>query len=74
MFTVGIDYGANSVRALVVRGDDGAEFGSAAVGYPSGDEGVPLDESDDHLAGQAPAGLAGDLRLPIASPSAHAAP
>ena len=50
MFTLGVDYGANSMRALVVRCADGAEFGSAVVGYPSGDEGVLLDESDHHLA------------------------
>jgi L-ribulokinase len=74
MFTLGVDYGANSMRALVVRCADGAEFGSAVVGYPSGDEGVLLDESDHRLARQAPAGLPGDLRLPIDSPSAHAAP
>jgi L-ribulokinase len=65
MFTIGIDYGTNSVRALVVRSADGAEFGSAVVGYPSGDEGVMLDASDHHLARQAPAGLSGDLQLPI---------
>ena len=29
MFTLGIDFGTNSVRALVVRCRDGAEFGSA---------------------------------------------
>ena len=65
MFTIGIDYGGNSVRAPVVRCADGAEFGSAGVGYPSGDEGVLLDGSDHHLARQAPAGRRGDLRLPI---------
>jgi L-ribulokinase len=40
MFTIGIDFGANSVRAPVVRCADGAELGGAVVGYPSGDEGV----------------------------------
>jgi L-ribulokinase len=54
MFTIGIDYGTNSVRALVVRSADGAEFASAVVGYPSGDEGVMLDASDHHLARQQP--------------------
>jgi len=65
MFTIGIDCGASSVRALVVRCADGAEFGSAVVGYPSGDEGVLLDGSGHHLARRAPAGLRGDLRLRI---------
>jgi hypothetical protein len=62
------------VRALVVFRTDGAEFGSAVVGYRSGDEGALLAESHCHLARKWPAGRAGDLPLPIASPSAHAAP
>ena len=54
MFTLGIDYGTNSVRALVVRCSDGAEFGSAVVNYPSGHQGVLLDPKDHNLARQHP--------------------
>ena len=54
MFTLGIDYGTNSVRALVVRCADGAELGSATVDYPSGTAGVLLDPRDHHLARQHP--------------------
>ena len=54
MFTLGIDYGTNSVRALVVRCRDGAEMGSAVVPYPSGREGVLLDPRDHNLARQHP--------------------
>ena len=54
MFTLGIDYGTNSVRALVVRCADGAEFGSAVVNYPSGNQGVLLDARDHTLARQYP--------------------
>ncbi len=54
MFTLGIDYGTNSVRALVVRCADGAELGSCVVPYPSGQEGVLLDRRDHHLARQHP--------------------
>jgi L-ribulokinase len=53
-FTLGIDYGTNSVRALVVRTSDGAELGSAVVGYPAGAEGVLLDKRDHNLARQHP--------------------
>jgi L-ribulokinase len=53
-FTLGIDYGTNSVRALVVRCADGAELGSCVVGYPSGRQGVLLDPKDHHLARQHP--------------------
>ena len=54
MFTLGIDYGTNSVRALVVRCADGAELGSCVVNYPSGREGILLDPKDHHLARQHP--------------------
>jgi L-ribulokinase len=54
MFTLGIDYGTNSVRALVVRCADGAEFGSAVVDYPSGHQGVLLDPKNHTLARQHP--------------------
>ena len=54
MFTLGIDYGTNSVRALVVRCADGAELGSCVVNYPSGQQGVLLDPKDHHLARQHP--------------------
>ena len=54
MFTLGIDYGTNSVRALVVRCADGTELGSCVVPYPSGQEGVLLAPRDHHLARQHP--------------------
>ena len=54
MFTLGIDYGTNSVRALVVRSADGKEFGSCVVNYPSGHQGVLLDPRDHNVARQHP--------------------
>ena len=54
MFTLGIDYGTNSVRCLVVRCADGAELGTAVVDYPSGKQGILLDPKDHHLARQHP--------------------
>lgn len=54
MFSLGIDFGTNSVRALVVRCKDGKEYGSCVVGYPSGREGVLLDKSDHNVARQHP--------------------
>ncbi len=55
MYTIGIDYGTNSVRALVVRCKDGAELGTAIFNYPSGHQGVLLDPNDHNLARQNPA-------------------
>ncbi len=54
MFTLGLDFGTNSVRALVVRCADGAEYGGRVVDYPSGAQGVLLDPNDGHLARQYP--------------------
>ncbi|HNW41575.1 MAG: Ribulokinase [Verrucomicrobia bacterium ADurb.Bin122] len=54
MYTLGIDYGTNSVRALLVHCADGAEVGSCVVNYPSGQQGILLDSKDHHLARQHP--------------------
>lgn len=35
-FTLGIDYGTNSVRAIVVDCSNGVEIGSCVVDYPTG--------------------------------------
>ena len=53
-FTIGIDFGTNSARALVVRCRDGAELGSCVANYRSGRQGVLLDPRDSHLARQYP--------------------
>ncbi len=53
-YTIGIDYGTNSVRALVVRAADGAEVGTCVAPYPSGRQGILLDPRDHHLARQHP--------------------
>jgi len=53
-FALGIDYGTNSVRALVVDVRDGRELGAAVVNYPSGKEGILLDPRDHNLARQHP--------------------
>ncbi len=71
MFTLGLDYGTNSVRALVVRCADGKELGSAVVPYPSGHQGVLLDPKDHNLARQNPAdhllGLEKSVRAALAA-------
>ena len=54
VFTLGVDFGTNSVRALVVRASDGAEYGAHVFDYPSGAQGVLLDPKDGLLARQHP--------------------
>jgi L-ribulokinase len=53
-YTLGIDFGTNSARALVVRCRDGAELGTCVAAYRSGRHGVLLDPRDPHLARQYP--------------------
>ncbi len=53
-FAIGLDYGTNSARALVVDCSDGREIGTAVVDYPSGHQGILLDPADHHLARQNP--------------------
>ncbi len=53
-YALGLDYGTNSVRALIVDTADGREVASAVFGYPSGVEGVILDDRDPNVARQHP--------------------
>jgi L-ribulokinase len=55
VFTLGIDYGTNSVRCLIVRCADGREISSCVVDYPSGEQGILLNPKDHNLARQNPA-------------------
>jgi L-ribulokinase len=54
-FSIGLDYGTNSVRAIIVDISDGAEIASSVYEYPSGDHGILLDKKDPNLARQNPA-------------------
>ncbi len=54
-FSIGVDYGTNSVRALVVDGATGEELGTHVFDYPSGETGILLDHKDPNLARQNPA-------------------
>ncbi len=53
-YTIGLDFGTNSVRALVVDVASGREAGSAVWDYEHGTDGVIL-TGDPHLARQHPA-------------------
>ncbi len=52
--SLGLDYGTNSVRALLVDVENGAELASSVYDYPSGEHGILLDRRDPNLARQNP--------------------
>ena len=53
-YALGLDYGTNSVRSLLIDLADGREVGSTVFDYPSGTMGILLDDKDPHLARQNP--------------------
>ncbi len=57
-FALGLDFGTNSARALVVDLRSGRAVGEAVAPYPSGRDGVLLDRDDPNLARQNPADYA----------------
>lgn len=54
-YAIGLDYGTNSVRCLIVRCADGAEIGTHVQGYAHGQQGIILDPKNPDLARQHPA-------------------
>ena len=64
-FTIGIDYGTNSVRSVVVDCADGREVGTSVFDYPSGEQGILLDPGNPHLARQNPADYVAGLEASV---------
>ncbi|RIK81372.1 MAG: ribulokinase [Planctomycetota bacterium] len=54
-FAIGVDYGTNSVRALVVDIATGEEIATEVFDYRRGEAGILLDPADPNLARQSPA-------------------
>jgi L-ribulokinase len=53
-YAIGVDYGTNSCRALVVDAATGDELAVSVFDYPSGQAGVLLDPADPNFARQNP--------------------
>jgi L-ribulokinase len=53
-YAIGIDFGTNSVRALIVDVSTGAEVATAVHDYRRGDQGVLTDPDNPHVARQNP--------------------
>jgi len=54
-YVLGLDFGTNSARALIVDPKNGKEIATAVSNYPSGEAGIILDKKDPNLARQDPA-------------------
>lgn len=54
MYSIGLDYGTNSCRSLIVNLVTGEELGSAVFDYPSGEMGILTDAGDPNVARQNP--------------------
>jgi L-ribulokinase len=53
-FSLGLDFGTNSIRAVIVDCADGREVGVGVAAYEGGDEGVFADPSNPNIARQDP--------------------
>ena len=54
-YAIGLDYGTNSVRCVIVDTANGRELGTCVFEYPTGAAGIILDPADHNLARQNPA-------------------
>ncbi len=70
-YTIGLDYGTNSVRALIVNTANGVEVASAVWTYAHGTEGVMLGR-DPNLARQHPADYAKGAEITLKKVLANA--
>jgi len=54
MYSIGLDFGTNSVRAVILDIEEGIEIADAICNYPSGVDGIIVDSRNPHLARQNP--------------------
>jgi len=54
-YTIGLDYGTNSVRCVIVDVTNGGEVATSVYEYPTGEAGIIIDPADHNLARQNPA-------------------
>ncbi len=71
-YTIGLDYGTNSVRCLIVDVTNGKELGTAVYEYETGEAGIILDPADHNLARQNPADYIKGIEVTIKAAVAEA--
>jgi len=53
-YAMGLDYGTNTCRAVIINLKDGQEVATDVFPYPTGQDGIVLDKKDPNLARQYP--------------------
>lgn len=71
-YSIGLDYGTNSVRCVIVDVADGSELGTAVHEYETGEAGIILDPSDHNLARQNPADYIKGIEVSVKAAAAQA--
>jgi L-ribulokinase len=71
-YTIGLDYGTNSVRCLIVDVTNGDEIGSCVYEYETGEAGIILDPADHNLARQNPAEYVKGIEVTVKAAIAEA--
>jgi len=71
-YTIGLDYGTNSVRSLLVDVTGGGELGTSVYEYETGQGGIILDSADHNLARQNPADYIKGIEVTITDSIAQA--
>ena len=71
-YTIGWDFGTNSVRCLIVDVTNGNEVGTSVYEYETGEAGIILDPSDHNLARQNPSDYLKGIEVTIKEAFAEA--
>jgi L-ribulokinase len=71
-YSIGLDYGTNSVRCLIVDTTNGREVGTAVFNYPTGEMGIIISRTDHNLARQNPADYLKGLEVTVKQAVAQA--
>ena len=64
---LGLDFGTNTARALIVRLEDGTEVGSGVAAFESGEDGILLDSNEPLIARQRPSDWLRALEAAVAA-------
>lgn len=65
-YVIGLDFGTNSCRSLLVNVADGRELATHVFNYPSGEAGIIIDPHNPNLARQNPADYLDAIKITIA--------